>query len=1256
MLDFVRIRTSVKQQGRKRDGYEDTTITIFPEFTVMPSEDLLVKGGKFYAVWDDECSMWSRDPMSVVRMVDNAMEEKRSSYPPEVAIEVKWMHEWSSHKWLDFKQYVQTMEDSEAELDTKVIFSDDNPSKMDYVSRKLSYPLKNIETPAYDELISTLYDPMERQKLEWAIGSIFAGGSKEIQKFVVLYGEAGSGKSTVLNIVQWLFEGYCSVFEARALTSKNNTFALEAFQSNPLVAIDHDGDLSRIEDNTRLNSVVSHEKMVINEKYKTPYESKFNAFLFVGTNTPVKITNAKAGLMRRLIEVNPSGNKIPFDRYRILMAQVKFELPGIAWKTLQVYSDLGMNAYDSYRPTSMMGATNDFYNFIEESYEVFSRQDYVTLAQAWEMYKNYAEEAQLNYPMGKRAVKEELKNYFSEFAARSSKITGTQLRNVYIGFKKDTFIYGAEEEIVPTTGDPLLELNEKASIFDKLYSDCPAQYANGDGTPMFRWDNVKTKLEDIDTTKLHYVRVPENHIVIDFDIKDENGEKSLARNLKAASKWPETYAELSKSGKGVHLHYIYEGDVKELSNVYADNIEVKVFSGKSSLRRMLTRCNDIPVKSISSGLPLKKGDKKVIDFQGLKNERALRTFIKRNLNKDIHPGTKPSVEFILKGLQDAYDSGMHYDVTDLRQPISNFAAESTHHALYCLKLVQKMPFKSEEPFEGDDWPKDINVFYDVEVFKNLFVVVYKAEDKSPVTMINPGPTDIENLCRFKLIGFNNRRYDNHIVYARMMGYTNEQLYNLSQKIINGSKNSMFREAYNLSYADIYDICSKKQGLKKWEIELGIHHQELGLPWDQPVPEELWDKVASYCINDVEATEAVFKARQADFRARELLADLSGLKVNDTTRMHATKIIFGNDKHPQEKFVYTDLSEMFPGYKYEFGKSTYLGEDPSEGGYVYSEPGMYENVALLDVESMHPTSLEQLNLFGPYTKRFSEIKQSRLLIKHGEYDKAKSMLNGKLERYLGSKEEAEDLSYALKIIINSVYGYTSAKFECEFKDPRNIDNIVAKRGALFMIDLKHAVQEKGYSVVHIKTDSIKIPNADDEIIKFVIEFGAKYGYHFELEAVYDKFCLVNDAVYICRDKAGWHATGAQFAVPYIFKTLFSGEPLVFDDFCETKTVTGTSSLYLDMNEGLMEGEHNYVFIGRAGQFTPILPGRGGGILYREKDGKYYAATGTKGYRWMESEMVKKLRKEDDIDLSYYEELAKKAISSIEHYGNFEQFIS
>ena len=707
------------------------------------------------------------------------------------------------------------------------------------------------------------------------------------------------------------------------------------------------------------------------------------------------------------------------------------------------------------------------------------------------------------------------------------------------------------------------------------------------------------------------------------------------------------------------MHYFYDGDVSQLKSEISPGIEIKTFLGNASLRRRLTVCNNEQIAHISSGLPLK--EKAMINFDSVKNEKALRTMIIKNLQKEYHGATKPSVDFIYKILDDAYKSGMHYDVTDLRQAIYVFASKSTNNAEYCINQVTKMHFCSDDASPNVEAEGPI-VFFDDEVFPNLFLVNYKfqGEGLGCIRMINPTPAEIDEFLHqgYRLIGFNCRRYDNHILYARMIGYSNEELFNLSQRIINGSRNAMFAEAYNLSYADILDFSSKKQSLKKFEIELGIHHKELGFKWDEPVPEEKWIEVAEYCDNDVFATEAVFNARQQDFIAREILADLSGLSINDSTQMHTAKIIFGDEKNPQKDFIYTDLSEMFPGYVFENGKSYYRGIEVGEGGRVYAEPGMYFNVALLDIASMHPHSAIALNIFGPYTKNFEDLVNLRLDIKHKEFDKARTMFNGKLEKYLNDPDKAESLAYALKIVINIVYGLTSASFDSKFRDPRNIDNIVAKRGALFMVDLEYEVKKRGFTVAHIKTDSIKIPNATPEIIQFVMDYGKKYGYTFEHEATYDRMCLVNDAVYIAHVKEGkhkgeWTATGAQFQHPYVFKKLFSGEPIEFNDLCETKSVT--SALYLDMNENLAPTEHDYQFIGKVSSFCPILPGKGGGVLYREKDGKYSAATGTKGYRWLEAEVVKALGKEKDIDMSYFERLADEAKAAINKFGDYDIFV-
>ena len=1284
MIDFLAVST----KRPKKD-----VIEIFPKFIIKRSSDLMIRGGDFYAVWMEERGLWSTDEQDALQLIDEALKEKETElqarYGDGMLIKTLYMWDADSGSIDSWHKYCQKqMRDNFHMLDEKLIFSNSETNKKDYASKRLPYPLEEGETPAWDKIMSTLYLPEERHKIEWAIGAIVTGDSKKIQKFLVLYGAAGTGKSTVLNIIQQLFEGYYSVFDAKALGSANSQFALEAFKTNPLVAIQHDGDLSRIEDNTRLNSLVSHELMTVNEKFKSTYANRFKAFLFMGTNKPVKITDAKSGLIRRLIDVTPSGNKLSPREYKTATKQVAFELGAIAYHCREVYL-ADPDAYDAYTPVNMIGASNDFYNFVLDSYYIFKKEDGTTMRAAWEMYKTYCEDAKVPYPYSQRLFKEELKNYFREYEDRVE-VDGARVRSYFRGFRSDKFEPQSENVSEKNPGGDDSEKHLETWIrfddskadnpFNRDCAECLAQYANEEGTPKRKWENVRSKLSSLDTSKLHYVKVPENHIVIDFDIPGPNGEKDFERNLEAASKWPPTYAELSKSGAGIHLHYIYNGDVSKLSHVYDDHVEVKIFTGKSSLRRKLTKCNDLPIATISSGLPM-KGEKKMINFEGVMNEKGLRTYIKRALNREYHPNTKPSIDYIYKKLEEMYDSGQPYDVTDMRNAVLAFAAGSSHQADYCIKLVNKMRFKSEEQSKNIEDHEAPIVFYDCEIFPNLFLVNWKfqGEGKPVVRMINPKPEEIEELLRFRLIGFNNRRYDNHMLYARLIGYSEKQLFDLSQKIVTASKGEgnryLFGEAFNLSYTDVYDFAANKQGLKKWEIELGIHHKELGLPWDEPVPEEKWIEVAEYCDNDVLATEAVFNHLKGDWTARQILADLAGMTVNDTTNQLTTRIIFGKEKKP--KLVYTDLATgrtdppewqrddiitAFPGYEFKDGKNMFRGDDLGKGGYVYAEPGIYHNVALLDIASLHPNSIRAMNCFGEYTKNFTDILDARVCIKHRDYDSVRHMFGGKLAGYLADESTAKDLAQALKIAINSVYGLTSANFDNPFRDIRNKNNIVALRGALFMRTLQDEVKERGFTVAHIKTDSIKIPNATPEIIQFCMDFAKKYGYTFEHEATYDRMCLVNNAVYIARYedkdnlKGEWTATGTQFQVPYVFKKLFSREEIGFEDLCETKQVA-KGALYLDMNENLPEGEeHNYIFVGRVGQFCPIKPGANGGELVVKRDDKYVSAAGAKDYRWLESETVRVLGKEDSIDRSYYDRLVDDAIDAISKYGDFYQFVA
>lgn len=589
MLDFLMIATRSGKRG---------IIEIYPKFIIKRSSDLMIRGGDFYAIWIEERGLWSTDEQDAVDLIDRELdryaEENRKRFDDNIRV----LHMWDAETGMigQWHKYCQKdMRDSFHMLDEKLIFANTKTGKKDYASKSLSYPLEAGDTPAWDRLVGTLYSPEERHKIEWCIGAIVTGDSKRLQKFMVFYGAVGTGKSTIINVIQQLFEGYYTSFNAKDLGSSSNAFALEAFRSNPLVAIQHDGDLSRIEDNTRINSLVSHEMMTVNEKFRSAYSNQFKAFLIMGTNKPVKITDAKSGIIRRLIDVAPTGEKVPPSEYRTLAKQIPFELGGIACHCRDVYLE-NPDYYDDYIPISMLGASNDFYNFVVDSYHVFKREDGVSLKSAWEMYKTYCDDAKVLYPLSRMIFKEELRNYFREYEERFNMEDGTRVRSYYHGFRTEKFDEQTPDEKDETSSvrnanlQPTIEFAEGIpSIFDSCCMACPAQYAGTEGTPQRKWERVRTKLSQLDTSKLHYVKLPENHIVIDFDIPDEQGNKSFERNLAEASKWPATYAEVSKSGCGIHLHYIYSGDATRLSRIYDDHIEIKVFTGNSSLRRKLSK-------------------------------------------------------------------------------------------------------------------------------------------------------------------------------------------------------------------------------------------------------------------------------------------------------------------------------------------------------------------------------------------------------------------------------------------------------------------------------------------------------------------------------------------------------------------------------------------------------------------------------------------------------------------------------------------
>ena len=1314
MFDFLKVTKTFRNS---RYYYKPTFIT------KTSIKDLLVRGQAFYAVFDHSTGFWTKEKARLIEMIDEQVREYAENDVGNSILSdeahgpvIVQMADSANHIVEQFDRFCKTLGDNQEHmLDMKMLFSNSEVSRKDYATKTLDYPLQYCPTPYYDALCETLYLPDEREKWEWAVGCMIAGESSKIQKMFAFYGEPGTGKSTIISgilakqVMGGRKAGYAVKFEAVNLVG-GNEFGTDFLENDSILAYDDDAELDKINARSTLNKIVSHETVRVNCKFKSPFMTNPNCIVFVGTNDPIQLS-PNSGMRRRLIDIRPTGNLVSADMYDECMEHIPFEKSGIAWRCLQVYKKLGRHYYDHYIAEDMLARTSPFHNFVVEN--VMELKDGISLAKAYDMYVSYAEICKYKNVIVRYKFRDTLKLYYDKYS--DGKFEGFRWEK--IGEKRP--------ETVKIDICGWLQFDKTNSLFDKKFAGQPAQYANEEGLPSYKWSNVNTTLSDISTNKLHYVKMPEEIICLDFDIRGEDGEKSFEKNLEAASKFPPTYAELSKSGCGIHLHYIYTGgDPKELSRIYEDNVEVKVFTGNSALRRCLTKCNDIPIAELSSGLPMKvKGGKNMVDWDGFKNEKILRAMIIKNLKKEYHPATKPSIDYIDKLLSDAYDSGVSYDVRDMQNDILAFAMGSTNKADYCVELVSRMHFCSKDILENEreleNNTVDENapiVFFDVEIApsykqyveycnnngidinpeipkdsKAHFLICwkYRGDGKKIQKMLDPKPEEVEALFKYRLIGFNNRDYDNHMVWAASQGYTPSELYSLNSKIIvEKDRKAKFGQAYNISYTDIYDFAAgdNKIGLKKYEIKLHLDHVEWDRPWYEPIPDDRLVDWVNYCSNDVLSTEVVFDYLKDDYEAREILAKLAGGTVNDTTNSLTTKLLTHDIPDPQSQYIYTDLSTIFPGYEYhpegidkerystEPGtkistrKSIYMGEDPSEGGFANCpQPGVYFKVGLFDIVSMHPHSAIRLKIFGEeITKRFENLVEGRVAVKHirevgdDAYKEAIRRLGPIVEEIFDGvkpedvKAKAKAVANALKTAINSVYGLTSAKFDNKLRDPKNVDNIVAKYGALFMITLKHKVQEMGYTVVHIKTDSIKIANVDDNIKKFIMDFGKKYGFTFEHEATYSKMCIVDDAQYVAYEVEAdgeklkepfWTVTGAKFAPPYLFKNLFTHEEVVFDDYPEIKSVSD-AAIYIST-----DGTDK--FIGRIGSFVAVKEGYGGELV-RVKGDKRSAVTGTKGYLWNESEIIRK--HPDRLDLDYYRNECDKAIEAINEYYPFDDFVN
>ena len=156
-MDFYKIKT------KEAKGFPQ----VYPDWIVDKFDDLMVKGGSFYAVWDEARGMWSTNEYDIQRIVDADLRKfADESEKNGKLVEPLYTRDFGSGSWERFNKYIRNLPDkgNYHQLDEMITFANTEVKKKDYVSKRLPYSLQSGRTDAWDELIGrSIFSGRKRQ-------------------------------------------------------------------------------------------------------------------------------------------------------------------------------------------------------------------------------------------------------------------------------------------------------------------------------------------------------------------------------------------------------------------------------------------------------------------------------------------------------------------------------------------------------------------------------------------------------------------------------------------------------------------------------------------------------------------------------------------------------------------------------------------------------------------------------------------------------------------------------------------------------------------------------------------------------------------------------------------------------------------------------------------------------------------------------------------------------------------------------------
>jgi hypothetical protein len=385
------------------------------------------------------------------------------------------------------------------------------------------------------------------------------------------------------------------------------------------------------------------------------------------------------------------------------------------------------------------------------------------------------------------------------------------------------------------------------------------------------------------------------------------------------------------------------------------------------------------------------------------------------------------------------------------------------------------------------------LFYDVEVFAHDTIIVFKDENKRLQRVFHNNFIQLHDFIKDKtLVGFNNYFYDDKILTYCLGLKTPKQIKDLNDRLIAGENVKFVKKADFESLDCFQQIDVSMPSLKKIEGNMGRMILESAVPFtiERPLTNEEFDEVLQYCMYDVDTTIDVFKQRvKSYFQPKKSLVDMLGradCQRWNTTTISANLLL----KKPLPKWsglrVPEEFMELVPievqdlWIEKEKGSVT-IEEFDNEiqfgfGGLhgAHKRIKRSENVKLLDVASMYPNIILNLNALGHATEKYKEILQKRLEIKHKD----------------------KTLSDALKLILNSVYGNLNNQYSTLYNPKAALS--VCAYGQIALYDLCKKISPF-CTIVNINTDGVAFIPHDEIYLDVAKEWEKEFNLQLEEDA-------------------------------------------------------------------------------------------------------------------------------------------------------------